>query len=115
MFDNLFKGYRLTPTANEAARSFLETIVNTVEQRLTVKDLLGEVSDSDPEESVPLKVSIDRCYLVNFRKMARTKQTARSSGSAVRTQGSRATFQWSSESDRELPTSPLSRETSFTC
>ena len=40
--------------------------------------------------------------------MARTKQTARSSGSAVRTQGAQwATFQWSSDSD--LPTSPLSR------
>ena len=40
--------------------------------------------------------------------MARTKQTARSSGGAVRTQGAqRATFQWSSDSD--LPTSPISR------
>ena len=45
---------------------------------------------------------------MNFRKMARTKQTARKTGGALRSQApQRATFQWSSESDKELPTSPL--------
>ena len=99
----------MTPSINIAARNFLNDVVRTVEQRLTIKEVLGDVSDSDPEELTPLKVRTNQCNLINCRKMARTKQTARSSGSAVRTQGSRATFQWSSESDRELPTSPLSR------
>ena len=85
----------MTPTINIAARDFLNHVVHTVEQRLTLKEILGDISDSDPEETVPLKVSTDQCNLINFRQMARTKQTARSSGSAVRTQGSRATFQWS--------------------
>ena len=45
---------------------------------------------------------------MNFRKMARTKQTARKTGGALRTQAvQRAAFQWSSESDKDLPTSPL--------
>ena len=79
-----------------------------IDRAVSVGDLVGNVSDSDSDQVTNTKVCLNISF--EFFSMARTKNTARKSQSG--TQGSAALFQPSSESDKDLPTSPLARRSS---
>ena len=49
----------MNPSVNESARNFLKDVVQAVERRLVLRDVLGDVSDSDPEELDMVKVSFN--------------------------------------------------------
>ena len=79
-----------------------------IDRAVSVGDLVGNVSDSDSDQATNTKVCLNISF--EFFSMARTKNTARKSQSG--TQGSAALFQPSSDSDKDLPTSPLGRRSS---
>ena len=98
-------GWGLKPVSRRIVKGIVDDLID---RAVSVGDLVGNVSDSDSDQATKTKVCLNISF--EFFSMARTKNTARKSQSG--TQGSAALFQPSSDSDRDLPTSPLGRRSS---